>query len=249
MATIANELGRRRAAASANRRSCGGSMVAGAAKSLHATERPSPIEAVRHLVGRVRCLFLRRCHVSLRVTVLALLAGLLFSTIAPIAGVTFFSTSQAIGELEGTHFVVVSAAATREIESLLEPARSLLAECRTQAERDLLPVDQPDRLGDFLVERLRYRKNLAWLSYSDDATGRFVGAWRDQDGTIILNQSSPDTDGGRPFEAVVAADGRRTPIERDVKGGYDPRRKGWYRQAIARDGLTWTEPYEFNEPR
>jgi adenylate cyclase len=214
---------------------------------MEAAERRSWTEALRCVAARTRCVVLRRCHVSLRVTILALLAGLLFSTIAPIAGVTFFSTSQAIGELEGTHFLVVSTAATREIESLLEPARSLLAESRTQAERDLLPVDEPDRLGDFLVERLRYRKNLAWLSYSDDASGRFVGAWRDQNGSIILNQSSPDRDGGRPFEVVVGADGSRTPIERELKGGYDPRRKGWYRQAIARDGLSWTEPYEFNE--
>src|SRR5918999_1380837 len=126
MATIANELGRQAAGAGIAPGRC-----PSWPRAADAETRRHGDTAIRALAARTRCVLLRRCHVSLRVTILALLAGLLFSTIAPIAGVTFFSTSQAIGELEGTHFLVVSAAATREIESLLEPARSLLAESRT----------------------------------------------------------------------------------------------------------------------
>jgi adenylate cyclase len=185
--------------------------------------------------------------VSLRVAILALLVGLLLSTVAGIGGVAVLSTRQAIGELEAKHFELVSTAATGEVKNLLEPAHSLLAEFRTQADRGLLPVDDPDRLAELLVERLRYRENLAWLSYSDDATGRFVGAWRRPDGAIVLNRSSPDVDGGRPFEEVVDADGTRSPIRRDVKPGYDPRQRPWYRAAAATDGVVWTEPFEFNE--
>src|ERR671919_554667 len=75
-------------------------------------------------------------------------------------------------------------------------------------------VTRGESLGEQLAERLRYQQGLAWLSYSDHQTGRFVGAWRRADGTIILNRSSPDVDGGRPSEVVIGLDGRRVPYER-----------------------------------
>ena len=197
--------------------------------------------------ARFRALLLGRRQVSLRVTILVLLVGLLLSTIGSIAGVAFVSTSAAIGELEANHFVLASNAATREISTLLEPAQSILTASRTQATRGLLPIDQPEQLAELLAEQLRYQKNLAWLSYSDDATGRFVGAWRRSDGAIILNQSAPAVNEGRPFESVLELDGSRSPIQRQVKPGYDPRQRPWYRQAAGQEGVIWTEPYEFNE--
>src|SRR5688572_21291244 len=81
---------------------------------------------------------LGRHQVSLRMTILVLLVGLLLSTIGSIAGVAFVSTSAAIGELEANHFVLASNAATREISTLLEPAQSILTASRTQATRGLL---------------------------------------------------------------------------------------------------------------
>src|SRR5215212_2340486 len=76
--------------------------------------------------ARFREFLFRPRQVSLRVTILVLLVGLLLSTIGSIAGVAFVSTSEAIGELEANHFVLASNAATREISTLLEPAQSTL---------------------------------------------------------------------------------------------------------------------------
>src|SRR5207248_2943641 len=135
------------------------------------------------------------------------------------------------------------------VQTYLEPAIPVLEEARTRAQYGRLAVDDEDGLAAFLVDRLRYQKNLSWLSYSDEATGRFVGAWRDADGTLVLNRSSPAVDGGRPLEAVVGVDGARRPLSRDLPGGYDPRQRDWYAQAAARYGIIWTDPFEFNEGR
>jgi methyl-accepting chemotaxis protein len=34
---------------------------------------------------------------------------------------------------------------------------------------------------------------------------------------------------------------------RDLPGGYDPRQRPWYQQAVAAPGVIWTEPFAFNE--
>ena len=225
-------------------RSCLGAPRPASTGSVATVSRPRMAGAP---LGRLGSELTRRRRVSLRVAILTLLVSVLLSTVASIGGVAFVSTRNAIGDLEARHFALISTAATREVESLLEPARSILLESRTQAHRGLLPVGDPEGLGNLLAERLRYRANLAWLSYSDDATGRFVGAWRRPDGAIIINQSAPDVDGGRPFEQIIDVDGARTPFQREVKSGYDPRQRPWYQAAAASEGVIWTEPFEFNE--
>jgi adenylate cyclase len=192
---------------------------------------------------------LGRWQVSLRVTLVTLLVGLLLATVSSIAVVEFVTTSRSIQELESRFFSMLSIAVNGRVQTYLEPAIPVLEEARTRAQYGRLVVDDVDELAAFLVDRLRYQKNLSWLSYSDNATGRFVGAWRDADGTIVLNQSSPAVDDGRPVEAVVGADGDRRPLYRELPGGYDPRQRGWYAQARASDGIIWTDPFEFNEGR
>ena len=188
-----------------------------------------------------------RPRVSLRVLLVTLLVGPLLLTVGSIAGVAVVNRRQSIDELAAQHFAVVSTATAREVRGVLAPAPTVLQELRTRAQRGLLPVYDPDLLGDDLVERLRYERGIAWLSYSDQATGRFVGAWRRSDGVIVLNRSAPDVDGGRPTEVTIDLDGTRTPFERDVRGGYDPRRQAWYTAAAATSGIVWTDPFEFNE--
>jgi adenylate cyclase len=183
-------------------------------------------------------------------------------TVGSISVVAFHNTRQSIEVLANRPYAALSSSTAREMERLLEPASPLLENLQTQAQRGWLPLDEPDLLGDYLAERLRYQPNLAWLSYSSAATGRFVGAWRCSartllinfgapwpcnEDTIILNHVSPAIDNGRPWELVVQADGARTPMDRDGRGsGYDPRQREWYRLAMANAGhVVWTEPYQF----
>ena len=189
----------------------------------------------------------RRVRVSLRTLLVTLLVGPLLLTVGSIAAVAVVNRSQSIEELAAQHFAVVSTATAREVRGVLAPATTVLQELRTRAQRGLLTVADADSLGEHLVERLRFERSVAWLSYSDQETGRFVGAWRRSDGAIILNRSVPYVDNGRPTEVVVDPDGRRERFEREVRGGYDPRRQPWYAAAASQGGIVWTDPFEFNE--
>jgi adenylate cyclase len=184
---------------------------------------------------------------SLRTTLLTLLVGLLLVTVLSLATVAQAGVSRIVDEMAGRSFTVGALAIGTQVDAFFAPTLPLLLESVEQVQRNRLRVDDLEDLSEYLVGRLRRAQSVGWLSYSDQATGRFVGAWRRQDGTIILNRSHPDVDGGRPFEVEVTPDGRRIPFHRDVPGGYDPRQRPWYQQAAASEGVIWTEPFAFNE--
>lgn len=186
---------------------------------------------------------------TLRFTLVSLIVGLLLITVITIGTVALRNTRQALRELAGAHFSVVVGAVGRAERVQLTTAVSTLEELRVLAARGLLPVDDADALGVYLVERLRYLRGMDWISYSEADSGRFTGAWHREDGAVVLNQSAPDRDGGRPVEVVVAADGARAPLARDLPAAYDPRERDWYRRAIDSPAVVWSDPFTFNEGR
>ncbi len=184
---------------------------------------------------------------SLRTTLLTLLVGLLLVTVLSLATVAQLGVGRIVDEMESRTFTVGALAVGTQVEAFFAPTVPLLQESVEQVQRNRIRVDDVEELSEYLVGRLRRAQSVGWLSYSDEATGRFVGVWRRADGAIILNRSRPDVDEGRPFEVEVTPDGRRIPFYRDLPGGYDPRERPWYQQAVASEGVHWTEPFQFNE--
>jgi adenylate cyclase len=184
---------------------------------------------------------------SLRTTLLTLLVGLLLVTVLSLATVAQIGVTRIVDEMESRSFTVGALAIGTQVDAFFSPTLPLLQESVEAVQRGRLRVDDIEELSEYLVGRLRRSRSVGWLSFSEQATGRFVGAWRREDGAIILNRSRPDVDGGTPFEVEVTPDGRRIPFYRNLPGGYDPRERPWYQQAIATDGPIWTEPFRFNE--
>ncbi|MFN8633566.1 MAG: adenylate/guanylate cyclase domain-containing protein [Chloroflexota bacterium] len=184
---------------------------------------------------------------SLRTTLLTLLVGLLLVTVLSLATVAQMGVTRIVDEMESRSFTVGALAIGTQVDAFFSPTLPLLQESVEQVQRGRLRVDDTEELSEYLVGRLRRSRSVGWLSFSHQATGQFVGAWRRPDGAIVLNRSRPDVDGGKPFEVEVTPDGRRVPFYRDLPGGYDPRTRPWYQQATASDGPIWTEPFLFNE--
>ena len=163
-----------------------------------------------------------------------MLVGLLLVTVLSLATVAQAGVSRIVDEMAGRSFTVGALAIGTQVDAFFAPTLPLLQESVEQVQRNRLRVDDVEELSEYLVRRLGSAQSVGWLSYSDQETGRFIGAWRRPDGAIILNRSQPDVDGGRPFEVEVTPDGRRIPFYRDLPGGYDPRVRPWYQQAIGR---------------
>ncbi|MDP8921299.1 MAG: hypothetical protein M3O34_00240, partial [Chloroflexota bacterium] len=186
-------------------------------------------------------------RLSLRLTLVSLLVGLLLATVISLATVAQLSVGGIVAEMEARSFGISALAIGAQVDAYVKPALPVLDELLEQTERGRPSIDDADAIAELLIGRLRHAPTIGWLSFSSQADGRFVGAWRRADGAIILNRSAPDVDGGRPSEVEVAADGRRTPFWRDLPGGYDPRQRPWYRLAAESNGVVWTEPFQFNE--
>ncbi len=182
-----------------------------------------------------------------RTALLMLVLGSLVCTVGAIGAAAYFSASNAAQDLKERHYKLVSEATSLEVRRLLEPVPRILFEYRTLARRGMLPIEDPMALGKLLAERLRTRTFLGWISYSDRATGRFVGAWRREDGAIVINRSRPDINHGRASEWILDEQGVLTPLERELPGGYDPRSRPWFRNAVESSDLVWSEPYVFQE--
>lgn len=186
---------------------------------------------------------LQRHRRSVRLTVIG--AALLATVV--LTGLIFKLSAVSFDELMQRHFREVAQSTSDEVRALLEPAGPILQECAALASQGGLPVDDPATLGERLATRLRSQPNLAWLTYSDDATGRFTGARRTPDGGLVINRSHPAERGGLPREWQVGNDGSRTELNTAGLKAYDPREKVWYQQAIRTQGIYWTRPFTFHE--
>ncbi len=188
-------------------------------------------------------------RVPLRAALLTLVTGLVLLTVAATVWVSAITASRSVDDLQRRYFHAASDAIAARVRGHLEPALTALLDTRAQLHGGRVATTDADDLGRYLVARLRVLRSLAWLSFSDDRTGRFVGCWRRDDGEVVLNRSDPTVDGGTPVEHLVRADGTLVPHVRPLKGGYDPRTSAWYRSAAASVDPIWTEPSEFNEGR
>jgi adenylate cyclase len=186
-------------------------------------------------------------QLSLRLALLALLVGLLVATVLSISLVQWVTTARSIEQIESKSFRMLVLTLSSQVQSFLEPGALVLQEAQARAQHGRLAVADADALASYLTDRLRYQRGLAWLSYTDAATGQYIGARRAADGQIILSQSAPDVDDGRPAETVVQPDGSHAPLARPPRAGADPRETGWYARATAGDGVIWSEPFQTRE--
>ncbi|MCW8132117.1 MAG: serine/threonine protein kinase [Planctomycetota bacterium] len=186
---------------------------------------------------------LKRYRLAHRV---ALAGGALLAATV-LLGVFVILTAESFEDLARRYFQELSKRTAEEIHGQLEAAEPILQECLSLAEQGDLPVKDAEKLGVRLAARLRSQRNLAWLSYSDQESGRFVGARRSQDGSIVINRSHPKENGGKPREWLVALDGSRQELNTEKLSSYDPREQAWYTEAAKTSRIYWSHPFTFHE--
>ena len=175
-----------------------------------------------------------------------LLGGLLMLTAGSIGWLGYSSSRQHIKRVAEEEFTLANGAATREITNFLnEPVNRLLDELSLRARRGMLNLRDDRALGFDLAERLRVNRTLAWIDYSEAATGHFIGVWRTENGDVVLNISTPGQ--GPAHEEIIQPDGTVIAYQRNRVKNYDPREREWYKNAMAAGSTVWSEPYTFME--
>ena len=198
------------------------------------------------LFQRIRTKTARK--IGFRTAILQLVLGALLVTVALIGAMGYLNSARTLDDVREKHAALVSLAMSQEIGRMLGTADKILPEFRALSRRGLIDLRDLSKLGVTLAELLRREEDLSWLSYSDARTGRFIGARRRDDGSVVINQSDPRVANGTPSEYLLREDGRRTSLGSLATSGYDPRTRDWYRRAAAAQGrVVWSEPYEFQE--
>ncbi len=184
---------------------------------------------------------------SFRAAILALVLGSLSLTVGAIGVVAFVNSSRSIEDLRERQYELTSRLMSREVSRLVAVAPKLLHAQAALARRGVLNLEDLDRLGVILAESLRVEPALSWLTYGSAATGGFVGAWRDDQGRLVINRSDPTVDSGRPREYFVNDDGGRTALVRGLAAGYDAREQPWFKQASQSQEPVWSKIYVWND--
>lgn len=107
-----------------------------------------------------------------------------------------------------------------------------------------LNLDDPAALEAFTLAMLRAHQHVSWVSYGD-RSDRFVGAWRDERGSVFVNHSEPVDGRIRLVEDRILPGGGREPVRRSDDHKYRPSERPYFRAAQARRDVAWMEPYEF----
>jgi adenylate cyclase len=184
---------------------------------------------------------------SFRTAILALVLGSLSLTVGVIGVVAFVNSSRSVEELRERQYELTSRLMAKEVSRLLAVAPKLLHAQAALAKRGVLNLEDLDRLGVTLVESLRVEPELSWLDYGSAVTGGFVGAWRDEQGRLVINRSDPKVDSGRPREVLLHDDGSQTPLDRGLKTGYDSRKQPWFQQASKSQEAVWSKIYTWHD--
>lgn len=185
--------------------------------------------------------------IPFRVAIITMVVGLLVVTCGFLLGFGIYTGRKSIAVLKGEYLEQMAKTTAREVSRLPDTAEQILRVQRYRVESGLYSSADPMAMARALSAALQTDPDVQWVSYSEDATGRFMGARRLQGSEFILNLSDPQQHGGVPreFRADTLAP-YVTPSSQTKP--YDPRPLAWYRRAMDQPGaLVWMPPYVFAE--
>jgi adenylate cyclase len=186
-------------------------------------------------------------RIPFRVAIVSLVVGLLVVTCGTLITYVLHRGQQSVESLKHDYLEQVLDAAVREVGRLPDVAGRLLRVLRFRLERGDYPTADSIALARILGAALQADRDIQWVSYSEHATGRFMGANRLEGDGVVLNVSDPRLNRGvaREFRADTLAPYLRTP---PLTEPYDPRPRAWYQRALAHPGtVVWMPPYVFAE--
>jgi class 3 adenylate cyclase len=188
--------------------------------------------------------------IPFRLAIVAVVVGLLLVTGGSLIIYSAIRSRQDVEILKQAYLEKTVEVGVEAVLQLPRQVETILLAQRSLAEGKALPTEASIALGQVFASVLRQVPDLTWLSYGEEATGRFAGANRVGPKKIVVNVSDPARNHGVPQEFRADRGANLEPFVRTppLTEPYDPRTRLWYQRAIsARDGIIWMPPYMFAE--
>ena len=183
-----------------------------------------------------------------RVAIVIVVVGLLIVTCGSLIAYVLYRGEQSVELLKSIYLEQVADTTVREVSRLPATAAQVLRVQRYRLERGSYATADGVALARALAGALQADPDMQWVSYSEEATGRFMGANRLQGDEVVLNLSDPGQNRGVPHELRIDTlePYVRTP---PLTEPYEPRTREWYqRTVVAPPGtIVWMSPYAFAE--
>lgn len=188
-----------------------------------------------------------RRQIPFRVALVSVVVGLLVVTCGVLLGYGLSRGAQTIETLKGEYLDQVADASVRQVGRMAGIAAQVMRIQRYRIDTGFYRMHDPMSVARAFAGALETDPDILWVSYSEAATGRFIGATRVERDEFVLNLSDPRVNGGVPRE-YHAETGARFIRRPPLTEPYEPRIRDWYRRGAAGAGsLVWTPPYTFAE--
>jgi adenylate cyclase len=188
--------------------------------------------------------------ISFRLAIVTVVVGLLLVTGGFLTAFSAIRSRLDIEILKRAYLEKTVEAGVGEVLRLPRHVEAILLAHHSLAEGKALPTEDSIALGQLFASVLRQAPDLTWLSYSDEASGRFAGANRVGPEDIVVNISDPGRKHGVPQEFLTGGGVALEPFVRTppLTEPYDPRTRPFYQRATsAPGGIVWMPPYMFAE--
>jgi hypothetical protein len=174
----------------------------------------------------------RRGWLPFRVAIVIVVVGLLIVTCGSLIAYVLYRGEQSVALLKRAYLEQVADIAVREVLRLPTTAAQVLRVQRYRLETGYYSTTDGVALAQALAGALQADPDIYWVSYSEEATGRFMGARRTQGDEVVLNLSDPGQNRGVPHElrADTLEPYVRTPPPTEP---YEPRTRAWYQRTVA----------------
>lgn len=184
--------------------------------------------------------------ISLRTSILALLASLVVLTGVVTVGLMASGQVKNISYLADTTIGEISARVVQRTEDYFSPAERSVAGFRYLLEQRVLDPADTDAMIAIMRRQVTDNPEFAAV-YFGGPDGRFTMVKRMPDGSLsnrIITRTA-DAVHVRWEHANPAYEAPFPSGAQDLATGYDPRTRGWYRDAVTTGGQIWTNVYLF----
>jgi hypothetical protein len=201
-----------------------------------------------HTASEAASVSKRRGWLPFRVAIVMVVVGLLVVTCGSLIAYVLYRGEHSVALLKRAYLEQVADTAVREVLRLPTTAAQVLRVQRYRLETGYYLTSDAVALVQALAGAPQADPDMHWVSYSEAATGRFMGANRIQGDEVVLNLSDPGQQQEVPHElrADTLEPYVRTPPLTDP---YEPRTRAWYQRTVAAppDTIVWMPPYTFAE--
>ncbi len=178
------------------------------------------------------------------VILVGVLGALLVVASAAIGGLSIAHARRSTVALVSHAMAELAELTVSHTRGFLDEAEQLAAVGPGLVEQGLIDPADGEQLGRYFTAVVQAHPQLAWASWGG-ADDHFVGAWRNPEGTILLNHSWEEEGLIIMRERRMEADGSWTLVRSSEDYAYRPSPRPWWQQAAAARTVTWTEPYDF----